>query len=81
VSITTIKTPAHFPTIDTVDITREVIGLIWAKHPQLDGVPIRIIGVRGLGYYAPSNTHWPAPTTSRKIRKANWTVLVKYERS
>lgn len=78
---TTIRVPDYFATADYADIQREVVGLVWNKHPALDGVPIAILGVRdALTYHAPGDA-WPSLKHSKAIRTPHAVVEIRYERA
>lgn len=78
---TTITIPSHFSTADYVDIQREIVGLIWERHPALDGVPINVLGIRNaLTYHAP-NAAWPSLKHSHIVRESGALAEVRYERA
>jgi hypothetical protein len=66
---TTIAAPSHWSDADTCDIERELIGLIIEQQGLDDSARIIIIGVRKLGYHAPSRADWTSVRSSRAIRQ------------
>lgn len=78
---TTIRIPNHFATADYADIQREIIGLIWEKHPTLDGIAIDVQGVRNALVYHGPNVAWPSLKHSRAVRTPGMLVEVRYVRA
>lgn len=76
--ITTIPAPTHWSDADTCDIERELIGLIIEQQHLDDSARTTIVGVRQLGYHAPSRPGWASVRASRAIRQ-NRAMEVHYK--
>ena len=76
---TIIALPAHFTTADTCDIERELVGLIYAARPAVEGKRINVTGIRNpLVYTSPNDTRWASVKHSKVLRTLS-VALVRWE--